>query len=936
MAFNPFESFRKHQKFVMAGVLLISMVTFVLCSGVGNKGSEGELGEMILRAFRPRGEVYATFNGSNLYVEEVNKLRDQRNLANTFMTTAKKIALQRVENGIKEGKLEQKGKDILDAMRSAFEFQMRRKQHFEGGVKLQDVLDFKAWLAEADRLNITMPPQVVQSMVFAELLSAPDVRDPYHFNPNDYFAAQNDALAQYRQFGAQGLTKALGDEYRVRIAQLALAKVQPFQLQLESKEAGRIVFDAQPRALPTPEEMFQFYREKVSPQQVSMLPVRADAFLKGIEEPSEAQLTALFNEGRLSKYDPHSDKPGFEQPLRAKYAYVTADPDSAAYKSLAKTLIYARDFPVTAFSPAAPQAYLLRLAAGPALREAALQETYEQKLQNPSYRAPSLGSSNLPLHLALFYSFQRPETMATLTAGLADPSFGFAALPMIAAPDLKTNAAAIQSAVVVEAKRRVPAYATLVASSTSSPFTYLALNEAIEEDRSRPFLPLDIVRDKVEKVQERSIAIRYAVETIVDLRRKIEALPQQNNKAQLERALAPYIADNRVELKQTEKGYSRYEIANAKELEPLQKAFEKEVDRINIIEGRGMLSATGQINAPIEKGDFWKLFFDSSERFSVAGAPYGPKPFPPDLSPAQAYIRNKAAFEQNAMMRGFDPALTQSVVTVLERNDESQLRIPTIAFAEKPFLLWKVEEQRPYFPETLAEAKDQVTQAWKLIRARDLKALPFAEKIARELIAGNQQLIKTRLDQEAAQLGAKTATLGVADYTPGPAGSLEPFRLQKGLLDDPRDDIANHILAVIDLKKPLEYGIPAVDALNKSLYDVVSTREKEPRGKFVQIIPNKPRTVYYVVASQPAESFGEQFAAFRESMSRLPFMAQFARQNGGQGLPRELTTRAMESEGKEVYDAILDQLRKNYRVKIEASEKTRSTFDADNTGGGGA
>jgi hypothetical protein len=932
MAFNPFDSFRKHQKFVMAGVLLVSMITFVLCSGVGSKSSEGELGERILRWFRPKGEVYATFNGSNLYAEEVTRLREQRNLANAFMTTAKKIALQRVENGIKEGKLEQKGKDILEAMRGAFEFQLRRKNHFDGGVKLQDLLDFKAWLAEADRLNINLPQPAVQSMVFAELLSAPDVRDPYHFNPNDYFAAQNDALSQARHLGPQGLTKALSDEYRVRIAQLALAKVQPFQLQLD-RDAGRVVFDAQPRALPTPEEMFQFYREKVSPQQVTMLPVRADAFLNGIEEPSEEQLKALFIEGRNSKFDPHSDKPGFEQPLRAKFAYVTADPDSATYKGLAKTLLLSSEFPVTAFTPLMPQAYLLRIAAGPAVREASLQETYEQRLQSPNFRAPSMGSNNLALHLALFYAFQRPESMATLTAGLADPSFAFGALPMLAASDLKKNGNAIQSAVAIEAKRRTPAYATLAASSVNGLFTYLVQNEVLEDDRSRPFLPLEIVRDKVEKVQERGIAIRYAVDTIVDLRRKIDALPQQNNKAQLERALAPYLADKRVELKQTEKAYSRFDVANAKELEPLQKAFDKEVDRINIIEGRGMLGGTGQVGTPLEKDDFWKLFFDAGERFSVAGAPYGPKPFPPDVSPAQAYIRNKAAFEQTAMIRGFDPGLTQSVVAVLERNDESQLRLPTIAYAEKPFLLWKVEEQRPYFPESLADVKDQVAKAWKLIRARDLKALPFAEKIARELITGNQQITKTRLDQEASQLGTKTITLPVADYMPGPAGSLDPFRLRKGLLDDPRDDVASQILSLIDLKKPLEYGVPALDNLNKSLYDTVSGREKEPRGKFVQIIPNKSRSVYYVVASQPAESFGQQFAEFRESLSSLPFLAQMARQQGGQGIPRELTTRAMESEGKEVYDAILEQLRKNYRAKIEASEKTRSSFDTDNSGG---
>src|SRR5205807_6903284 len=38
MAFNPFASFRKHQKYWMAGAVLVCMLTFVLRSG-GMKGS---------------------------------------------------------------------------------------------------------------------------------------------------------------------------------------------------------------------------------------------------------------------------------------------------------------------------------------------------------------------------------------------------------------------------------------------------------------------------------------------------------------------------------------------------------------------------------------------------------------------------------------------------------------------------------------------------------------------------------------------------------------------------------------------------------------------------------------------------------------------------------------------------------------------------------
>ena len=53
MAFNPFTSFRKYQKFWMACILLLCMVTFVLCTGVG-----GDLSDRLLRWFGgSRGNV---------------------------------------------------------------------------------------------------------------------------------------------------------------------------------------------------------------------------------------------------------------------------------------------------------------------------------------------------------------------------------------------------------------------------------------------------------------------------------------------------------------------------------------------------------------------------------------------------------------------------------------------------------------------------------------------------------------------------------------------------------------------------------------------------------------------------------------------------------------------------------------------------------------
>src|SRR5205807_7468165 len=70
MAFNPFTSFRKYQKFWMATILLLCMITFVLCTGVG-----GDLSDRLIQLFaRRHGSVVAKFDGYNVYRSEMDDL----------------------------------------------------------------------------------------------------------------------------------------------------------------------------------------------------------------------------------------------------------------------------------------------------------------------------------------------------------------------------------------------------------------------------------------------------------------------------------------------------------------------------------------------------------------------------------------------------------------------------------------------------------------------------------------------------------------------------------------------------------------------------------------------------------------------------------------------------------------------------------------------
>src|SRR5205823_5576667 len=66
----------------MASLVLMSMMTFVLCTGLGQGGLEDRL----LKFFgRNQGAVLAKLNGRELHANELHDLKMQRNVANDFM-----------------------------------------------------------------------------------------------------------------------------------------------------------------------------------------------------------------------------------------------------------------------------------------------------------------------------------------------------------------------------------------------------------------------------------------------------------------------------------------------------------------------------------------------------------------------------------------------------------------------------------------------------------------------------------------------------------------------------------------------------------------------------------------------------------------------------------------------------------------------------------
>src|SRR4051794_26261484 len=88
MAFNPLHTFQKNRRFWMAAILMICMVSFVFCTGM-----RGDMSDKIGNMFRgTSGPTVVTIDGRGVSDKDMDDLRMQRNLANSFMRICADLA----------------------------------------------------------------------------------------------------------------------------------------------------------------------------------------------------------------------------------------------------------------------------------------------------------------------------------------------------------------------------------------------------------------------------------------------------------------------------------------------------------------------------------------------------------------------------------------------------------------------------------------------------------------------------------------------------------------------------------------------------------------------------------------------------------------------------------------------------------------------------
>jgi len=900
MAFNPFTNFRKYQKIWMATILLLCMITFVLCTG-----TQGDFMELVLRNVRSKGTVTAKIDGDNLYSSELYDLRTRRNIANEFMNKAKGHVLQHLDEFLKpesQKKLEsqipnaneREAKMMFAAqLRQVMEQQYSKRPRFFGtGVKLDDLIDHKLWLMEADRLRIDFTEDAVTMLVSQD------------FGGQEWFGARvfNDTLVEVRYNNQTANRKnvilALKDEYRVRAAQKALAEAQ--------LHLGNKVVSTRARVALTPGQMWEYYQEKRVEYNVALLPLYVEDFTKKVRQPTDVELSTFFDANKHNPYNPMSDKVGFEIPYRIKVSWVSADPSSDFYKRASKLAIDLQ----TTLSPLGAGALApLQVASSAAAKSAAAQQQFDA--MRSKYRSASLIEAGADLAVVDWLLRHNKDAMsaATLVGAALRLDGGIAALPARYAYGLARHGKAFQAGVKEELKTRAPVYATLALMGASHagqaiPGTWYAI-----EFQPR-HLPMSLVQDELFEGIERNVARDWVQKNMQIVKRKLEE-PNITTALAVKRVLDPYVQSMGLDWKETKDLYHRYNINDAKELEPLYKSFVSYLDPINNIEGRTLPEKK------LKDSDFWKMFFDSQESFSIASAGrYQPKPWPPETTIASQLV-------QQARVHGNVPQFEEIARIVDATEPGKQPKLSLFKDAERPFLFWQTAAEPPVLPDKLDPVRDRVVEAWKFNKAREDEVLPRAKKLADKIMKGTppyRLVLNEAIDELKKDADVKREIIPLPKVSPlqpvssgfGRGRVYAEYQVPPGLIPFPREDTAKLLLELYDLKKPIETGNKQLDEINKALYNEVA-KDKKPQGKYVQVLTNKTRSAYFiaVVRDEPYVSQVDFRIATHEAFGQ-----------------DELYATAQFEAAKAFREDLNQHLRRHYEVEI-VDEEAHKNFDSD-------
>lgn len=377
MAYNPFDFFRRNQKVLFAVITVIIMFVFILQFGQGDFFSWFP---QQLAKWQTTGEVMAKIDGATIKASQLQDVANQRGLANGYMTrlsaqalaSARTSALAKAEaatpdvrpqltgtvNGLvnlegtrvpsaedgafarqrvtgaigelarlQETTPKQEDRDRVKVVRTYAELvraELARRgvsERGEGGVYFanqpnrteRDRLEFLLWKKKADQLGIRYTPEDVAKLVAAEV--------PFLTEDELKAAATKAAAEQGKK--VSDLFDALADEFRVRAAQTAVLGLG------EVRDPSGVTAG-------TTQARYETFIKETTATKYTFLTIPVEAYLPLVKgEPTEAELTKIFNEASGTDPDPASPRPGIREPRKVGVQWVEVSGKEDYYQKLA-------------------------------------------------------------------------------------------------------------------------------------------------------------------------------------------------------------------------------------------------------------------------------------------------------------------------------------------------------------------------------------------------------------------------------------------------------------------------------------------------------------------------------------------------------------------------------------------------------------------------
>lgn len=589
MAFNPFHAFRKYRKQSFAILTIICMFTFVLSSGIGNRG---DFFDQLTDFFgggraRAQGNDVARLNGKKVTLDDVRRLREQRQLANEYIVRAVEQAESTIMAGLERdigklspnfvqqqlqqmvqykklgmpiaGQLSQlrmmaqaiglaggdKDKDELARIIGTLEQLVLRDERlaagqrggyyfddplrFDRGNPEDELLDFMVLQVHADRLHIKFTEKDIKDAVNRETMGG---------LTREKAVEVETALRKSRQgFSPDQLMAALAEELRVRSVRAAyiaaaprpldeVLKLRPL-LQQASQLGGLMpVAKAPTPDVTTPLDLWTYFRTARTETQVAVVPLDVSAYLAKVTgEPTEEELRKLFDQYKKVEPAPNQESPGFKQPRQVRVQFLTGKAELPYFRKTAAQVFAAVD-------GAALVGNALTVPAGGGFVVPAVQVgtpvAFNVRLQAVygewlNKQPQPWGSTTFGQATIGYDSLRRPEVAAAFAGQLLGTAGTRGALAL--GPPLGWAQAAMVQHVQASGQRGGTAVLTALGASVSplGPVSALALPRAV----TPPPTPLADVRARLEAQIADQQATEFFIEDLDQVRKDLDKLGKE-------------------------------------------------------------------------------------------------------------------------------------------------------------------------------------------------------------------------------------------------------------------------------------------------------------------------------------------------------------------------------------------------------------------------